>query len=226
MEVKEDLKFEMNALVQAFSHFSFHFSKGKLVIVDIQGIKNIMTDPAIQSIEQAFGSTDLGTYGIYKFLKNHQCTKYCKLLNLKEISLEIEMMDFEIAKQKGLPNSKEDKNIVKNWKWLSEQNASKKNFSLYKEFNLEIDPLEHELDDYYNDLWERDRSISGEYCDTEAMLNVAARFIIKNNQEDNKFGDLIKDLLVNEFFYDLEKVSEKYQTIKKKKNYLDYLGDI
>ena len=86
----------MNSIVQSFSHFSFLESKGKLVVVDIQGVGNTMTDPAVQSLEEVFGTTDLGRYGIYKFLKSHRCNKYCEMLNFSKINENINQFEEEL----------------------------------------------------------------------------------------------------------------------------------
>ena len=49
-----------------------------------------MTDPATQSINQEYGLTDLGPYGILVFLAKHRHTTYCQNLpwpNYKIINL-------------------------------------------------------------------------------------------------------------------------------------------
>lgn len=48
----------------AFSHYSWLYFKGKMAVLDVQGVirnqKYYLTDPAVQSIDLRFGSTDLG----------------------------------------------------------------------------------------------------------------------------------------------------------------------
>ena len=50
-------------MMQAFSHFSYHHSRGQYVICDLQGGTNgnsvILTDPAIQSRNKRFTKTNL-----------------------------------------------------------------------------------------------------------------------------------------------------------------------
>jgi len=74
----EDCGFTM----AAFSHFTYHSSGGEMLVCDLQGVKTedgyILTDPAICSVRQAFGSTDIGESGIRSFFANHQCTELCK----------------------------------------------------------------------------------------------------------------------------------------------------
>jgi hypothetical protein len=72
--------------MQAFSHYSWIKSNGNLVICDLQGeyegdkSRYILSDPAISSVRQRFGSTDLGVLGIMKFMMTHQCVDQCSRL--------------------------------------------------------------------------------------------------------------------------------------------------
>ena len=36
--------------IQVFSHFSYEFTRGKMMVVDIQGIGTLYTDPQIHTI--------------------------------------------------------------------------------------------------------------------------------------------------------------------------------
>ena len=80
---------QFNNLAQAFSHFTFEYTKGTLIMVDIQGVineKNILkiTDPAIHSelYRRKFGITNFGQFGIVKFFRTHQCNDFCHQLGL------------------------------------------------------------------------------------------------------------------------------------------------
>ena len=70
--------------IPAFMHWNWVYSKGEKVVSDVQGvIKNNyyqLTDPAVQSINQEYGSTDLGAYGILVFLAKHKHNDLCKHL--------------------------------------------------------------------------------------------------------------------------------------------------
>ena len=74
--------------LQAFSHFTHKKTNGKLLICDIQGVKDAnqysLTDPAIHSDEGQYGSTDLGKQGMEAFFKKHKCEKYCSKLQLQD----------------------------------------------------------------------------------------------------------------------------------------------
>lgn len=68
--------------IPAFMHWNWVYSKGEKVVSDIQGVKKDkcyqLTDPAIQSINYEYGSTDLGPYGLLVFLAKHEHNDYCK----------------------------------------------------------------------------------------------------------------------------------------------------
>lgn len=88
---------------QAFSHFSFENSKGKLMVVDLQGVftENVdgtkvyeLTDPVIHQRPSGrnsgsgmldFGRTDRGIKGMKAFFESHKCTDACKFLGLSEV---------------------------------------------------------------------------------------------------------------------------------------------
>ena len=56
---------------QAFSHFTFEQSGGRLMVVDIQGIDDLYTDPAIHSYNGVFGDADLGVKGMALFFHSY-----------------------------------------------------------------------------------------------------------------------------------------------------------
>lgn len=74
--------------LQAFSHFTYKKTNGKLLICDIQGVKDknqySLTDPAIHSDTREYGSTDLGRRGIKAFFKKHTCEDHCLKLELQD----------------------------------------------------------------------------------------------------------------------------------------------
>ena len=73
---------QFNAYIPAFAHYTWLASKGRLVVMDIQGVfkdnKYYLTDPAIQSIEMRFGSSDLGAMGLTKFVIFHKHNNICQ----------------------------------------------------------------------------------------------------------------------------------------------------
>ena len=80
-------------VAQAFSHYTYHKSKGKEIVVDIQGVcqsRNgpgslnlVLTDPQLHSLKgKTYGRGDLGEKGINAFFKAHKCNCLCKALEL------------------------------------------------------------------------------------------------------------------------------------------------
>ena len=85
--------------MQAFSHFSYVRSGGRLIVVDLQGALDVrrdgsrefvLTDPAIHKRKYSrvlkhmnFGRTDRGDKGIHNFFETHTCNNACRLLGLR-----------------------------------------------------------------------------------------------------------------------------------------------
>merc|ERR1712012_186405 len=67
---------------QAFSHFTHDFSGGKMLVVDIQGVRSNLTDPQIHSEFRFFGAGNLGHAGIDAFFVTHKCSELCRELKL------------------------------------------------------------------------------------------------------------------------------------------------
>ncbi len=74
----------LNEIISFFMHWNWNYSKGKKLVADIQGVQKRyyyeLTDPAVQSIGQEFGSTDLGVFSLYVFISKHKHNKYCRYL--------------------------------------------------------------------------------------------------------------------------------------------------
>jgi hypothetical protein len=81
-------------LAIAFSHFSYDFTSGYLLVCNLQGSSTsdgkgepilLLTEPVIHCSEHLprFGKTNLGALGIKKFFNHHLCNQYCSALGLK-----------------------------------------------------------------------------------------------------------------------------------------------
>eukprot|EP01084_Bolivina_argentea_P188524 324524_1 len=70
-----------NLSVQAFCHWTYHHSKGKLLFCDAQGVRGennyYITDPAILSVDGSYGMTDIGQTGIEQWFGCHKCNMFC-----------------------------------------------------------------------------------------------------------------------------------------------------
>mmetsp|Transcript_16310 Transcript_16310/g.47725 ORF Transcript_16310/g.47725 Transcript_16310/m.47725 type:complete len:757 (-) Transcript_16310:187-2457(-) len=79
-------------LLQAFSHYTFVQSRGKLLVLDLQGVVDngwlILTDPQVVSRaraeERIYGPGDLGFEGMKAFFETHECGPTCIAMKLFE----------------------------------------------------------------------------------------------------------------------------------------------
>mmetsp|Transcript_28172 Transcript_28172/g.71311 ORF Transcript_28172/g.71311 Transcript_28172/m.71311 type:complete len:319 (-) Transcript_28172:321-1277(-) len=73
---------EVDEVMQALSHFSYHASSGQFVLSDLQGGVYrdgvILSDPIVLSREaERYGGGDLGPKGISTFFSRHHCNRFC-----------------------------------------------------------------------------------------------------------------------------------------------------
>ena len=70
-----------SASIQAFCHWTYHYTDGDVLFCDAQGVraeyKYYITDPALHSKWQEYGDTDLGTDGFEYFFNTHICNEFC-----------------------------------------------------------------------------------------------------------------------------------------------------
>ncbi len=72
---------------QAFSAFSFYASNGTAMVVDVQGVGDLYTDPQIHSADGRFGDADLGRRGMALFFANFRRNSLCDYLMIPSFSL-------------------------------------------------------------------------------------------------------------------------------------------
>ncbi len=74
---------EQGLIAQALSHFSWQLTQGYMMIVDLQGVGNVLTDPQIHCLDKhRFGKGNLGYQGMLMFFNTHECNEHCRALGL------------------------------------------------------------------------------------------------------------------------------------------------
>ncbi|XP_072137621.1 transient receptor potential cation channel subfamily M member 6-like isoform X3 [Mobula birostris] len=75
----------------AFSHWTFEYTRGELLVLDLQGVGENLTDPSVikaeekMSQEMEFGPANLGEEAIRNFTVKHHCNTCCKKLKLPDL---------------------------------------------------------------------------------------------------------------------------------------------
>lgn len=92
-------------IAHCLSHFSWQYTQGYLMIVDLQGSCGTLTDPQIHCGDRMrFGKGNLGILGIVQFFLTHNCNFYCEKLGLVNPKNNKKMNDFKKNLREFLDN--------------------------------------------------------------------------------------------------------------------------
>ena len=71
-----------SVLAEAFSHFTWQYSGGHMMVTDLQGFgQSILTDPQIHCKKKgSFSRGNFGVAGMDQFFHSHQCNALCRLV--------------------------------------------------------------------------------------------------------------------------------------------------
>uniref|UniRef100_A0A8C5MF01 non-specific serine/threonine protein kinase n=1 Tax=Leptobrachium leishanense TaxID=445787 RepID=A0A8C5MF01_9ANUR len=75
----------------AFSHWTYEYTKGEFLVLDLQGVGENLTDPCVikagqgRSHDMIFGPANLGDDAIQNFCSKHECNTCCRNLKLPGI---------------------------------------------------------------------------------------------------------------------------------------------
>ncbi|XP_007426450.2 transient receptor potential cation channel subfamily M member 6-like [Python bivittatus] len=79
----------LEEVMLAFSHWSYEYTRGELLVLDLQGVGENLTDPSVIKPEDkqgmAFGPANLGEEAIQNFISKHRCNSCCRKLKLPDL---------------------------------------------------------------------------------------------------------------------------------------------
>lgn len=70
------------ATPQALSHFTFCRTRGEKIVVDVQGVGDLLTDPVLHTRAGNRGPGDGGMRGFGLFFATHKCNRICRRMGL------------------------------------------------------------------------------------------------------------------------------------------------
>ncbi|XP_009696471.1 PREDICTED: transient receptor potential cation channel subfamily M member 6, partial [Cariama cristata] len=81
----------LEELMLAFSHWTYVYTRGELLVLDLQGVGENLTDPSVikpedkKSGKMVFGPANLGEGAIRNFIAKHRCNSCCRRLKLPDL---------------------------------------------------------------------------------------------------------------------------------------------
>ncbi|XP_053265125.1 transient receptor potential cation channel subfamily M member 6 isoform X2 [Podarcis raffonei] len=81
----------LEEMMLAFSHWTYEYTRGELLVLDLQGVGENLTDPSVIKPEDkqprgmVFGPANLGEEAIKNFISKHCCNSCCRKLRLPDL---------------------------------------------------------------------------------------------------------------------------------------------
>ncbi|NWW68364.1 TRPM6 protein, partial [Ifrita kowaldi] len=81
----------LEEMMLAFSHWTYVYTRGELLVLDLQGVGENLTDPSVikpedkKSGKMVFGPANLGEDAIRNFIAKHRCNSCCRKLKLPDL---------------------------------------------------------------------------------------------------------------------------------------------
>nr|XP_056721659.1 transient receptor potential cation channel subfamily M member 7 [Euleptes europaea] len=81
----------LEEMMLAFSHWTYEYTRGELLVLDLQGVGENLTDPSVikagekRSSDMVFGPANLGEDAIKNFRAKHHCNSCCRKLKLPDL---------------------------------------------------------------------------------------------------------------------------------------------
>ncbi|ETE60858.1 Transient receptor potential cation channel subfamily M member 7, partial [Ophiophagus hannah] len=79
----------LEEVMLAFSHWTYEYTRGELLVLDLQGVGENLTDPSVikpeDKQEMAFGPANLGEEAFKNFISKHCCNSCCRKLKLPDL---------------------------------------------------------------------------------------------------------------------------------------------
>ncbi|KAG5465038.1 hypothetical protein GH5_08558 [Leishmania sp. Ghana 2012 LV757] len=77
---------EIFEAAEAFSHFTLVESGGSMLVCDLQGVNDFLTDPQIHTEDgKGLGMGNMGQEGIDKWVEKHECNEICSALGFQPL---------------------------------------------------------------------------------------------------------------------------------------------
>ncbi|NXU54640.1 TRPM6 protein, partial [Turnix velox] len=81
----------LEELMLAFSHWTYVYTRGELLVLDLQGVGENLTDPSVikpedkKSGKMVFGPANLGEDAMRNFVTKHRCNSCCRRMKLPDL---------------------------------------------------------------------------------------------------------------------------------------------